>query len=475
MAFAASQGERWLVPVLALTALAAVAVHAPGHLSLDSSLQVYEARTGQSASWAPPFMSALLRWLGDGGPRATTLFVALCALATYGGFALALASAPRHAPPAPTDAGWPRWLRGAAATVVVLNPIVFLYVGIVWKDVLFAALLSLSMGLMVFAASRGRPWLFLLAGLLLVPTPMVRQHGVLLAPLLVLPCLWGLRGAMAASNRVQQLAPVFAAALLYVLAYAGLQAAVHRTIAGSGAKSTSVGITAIQQYDITGMLAAGADTTGLPRNLQRPVFLAAVRRAYSPERLDGVMADPRVVPNFNSLRPGELQAAWWRMVRTDPAGYLAVKADQYAWLLGLHRLDRCLPVHVGIEGQQEYLAAAGFATRRDGRDNALLSLSMASRHLALYRHWFYVVLFTACVVAAWRLRRRFDRDEAGAVLASIAAIAVLYASFGPTVLACDFRYLYPGIVMVSVLALFLLSRRWPAAPAPTPPSGSATP
>ena len=474
MALPAAQGGRWLVAVVALAALAAVAVHAPGHLSLDSSLQVYEARTGQSASWAPPFMSALLRWFGDGSPRATTLFVVLCALATYGGFALALASAPRDATPA-AGAGRARWLRGAAATVVVLNPIVFLYVGIVWKDVLFAALLSLSMGLMVFAASRGRPWVFLLAGLLLVPTPMVRQHGVLLAPLLVLPCLWGLRGATTATARVPRLAPVIAAALLYILAYAGLQAAVHRTIAGSGAKSTSVGITAIQQYDITGMLAAGADTTGLPRSLQRPVFLAAVRRAYSPERLDGVLNDPRVVPNFHALRPGELQAAWWRMVRTDPAGYLAVKADQYAWLLGLHRLDRCLPVHVGIEGQQDYLAAAGFATRRDGRDNALLSLSMASRHLALYRHWFYVVLFAACVVAAWRLRRRFNRDEAAAVLASVAAIAVLYASFGPTVLACDFRYLYPGIVMVSVLALFLLSRRWPAGPAPTPPSGSATP
>lgn len=43
-----------------------LALHAPGHVSMDSSVQLYEAFTGQSISFNPPFMSALLRWLGGG-------------------------------------------------------------------------------------------------------------------------------------------------------------------------------------------------------------------------------------------------------------------------------------------------------------------------------------------------------------------------------------------------------------------------
>ena len=133
--------------------VAAVLVHAPGHLSMDSSLQVYEAQTGRSVSWAPPFMSALLRWFG-GGPEATTVFVALCATFTYGGFVLALRAAQRIANgPMPWS-----WLRTAAAGVLLLNPIVFLHVGIIWKDVLFASQLALALGLMCSAASHAGAW-----------------------------------------------------------------------------------------------------------------------------------------------------------------------------------------------------------------------------------------------------------------------------------------------------------------------------
>ena len=49
-----------------LLAAAAIAVHAPGQVSMDTSVQLHEASIGRSISWNPPFMSALLRWLGGG-------------------------------------------------------------------------------------------------------------------------------------------------------------------------------------------------------------------------------------------------------------------------------------------------------------------------------------------------------------------------------------------------------------------------
>lgn len=56
---------RWLLLALALLlAIAALALHLPGEVSFDSSVQLLEAQTGVSRSWNPPFMSALLQLFG---------------------------------------------------------------------------------------------------------------------------------------------------------------------------------------------------------------------------------------------------------------------------------------------------------------------------------------------------------------------------------------------------------------------------
>lgn len=445
----------WLWWLLGALCIGSIAMHVPGALSMDSSLQVHEARTGTSVSWAPPFMSALLRWLGKGSPVATAWFVVLCASTTYASYALACWQLRRY--PAERFHGW---LRIACALVLVLNPLIFLHVGIVWKDVLFASLLALAAAMMLHASSGAarHAWIFhVLAIMLLLPTPLIRQHGALLAPLLILGCLYGLTSGTAGWHGWRRGLGIGLLALGCVAGYRGIGALVDDTIRASGDKSTSVGIAAIQKYDITGMLAAGADPSTLPGPLRAPAFLETTKRSYSADRLDMVLADPVVARGFESVRPKDIQSAWLGLVRQSPLGYARVKAEQYAWLIGLRRLDRCLPIHLGVEGERVYLEGAGFRLGQDRRDAVLFQLSMWTRHLALYRHWFYMVLLVACAVVAWRIRRRLNTVDRVAVASVVASGAVLYASFLPTVLACDFRYLYPGLVLVSVLTLYLLS------------------
>ena len=436
--------------------VAAVLVHAPGHLSMDSSLQVYEAQTGRSVSWAPPFMSALLRWFG-GGPEATTVFVALCATFTYGGFVLALRAAQRIAiGPMPWS-----WLRTAAAGVLLLNPIVFLHVGIIWKDVLFASQLALALGLMCSAASHAgatRAIRFAFALLVLLPSPLVRQHGVLLAPILALPCMYGIATAGVHASAMRRAAVLVVTAAVSLGMYIGIDAAVKHTIEATDGKSTSVGVVGIARYDMTGMIAAGMPLDALPAPMREPAFVKAARRTYTPDRIDFVLADPVVVAGYMRIDETTTIKAWLQAIRSEPVRYAGVKGEQYAWLLGFHRLDRCLPIHLGIEGMRGYLVASGFSMRKDKRDEALFGLSMFTRHLALYRHWFYVVVLLACAGVAFGWRRRMAGIERAVLASTVAAAVVLYASFFPTVLACDFRYLYPGIVMVSLLALYLLAR-----------------
>lgn len=440
---------------LALATLAVVG-HFPGHVSMDSSEQLFEAATGRSVSWSPPFMSAFLRILG-GGTQATAGFVLVSVALTYGGMALAvLAGRPGR------GTGGRRWLQRACIVLLFLNPLVFLHVGIVWKDVLLAALLAGSSGLLLWAAAHAGHvrQSFALAGLiLLVPLLLVRQQGVVLAPPLALAGAFLLAGPGGVGYDRRRWLLAFAVLVAFAAACLVASVGVRSLIGNASDKSTSVGFAAIQRYDLTGMLATGQTAApGLPSVLSSPSFRRAVARAYSADRLDIVLSDPAVVEAFGKLDSAAVSAAFMGQVRAHPLDYMTVKAGQLAWLLGLERLDRCLPVHVGVEGNADYLRTVGMPQGIDRHDQALFQLSLWSRQLVLHRHWFYVlVLLASC---GWLASRTIGaRAPAGAPVAWALAAGLLafYGAYAVTTIACDFRYLYPGLVGSSVLAAYLLA------------------
>ena len=446
-----------LLALMFCVALLAAALQVPGHVSMDTSMQLYEAHTGSSVSWSPPFMSAALRWMG-GGTQATTLFVLACVAMTYGGMALAF---PGVAVAETTSRG--RRVVGALLLVLaILNPMIFLYVGIVWKDVLFASLFATAAGLLLHAtayagSARGR-WLYFIAGLILVPMLLVRQQGVVLAPPLFLACLLGVAGAWQGWFARRWWLRFFLVLLVYGAAYWQLERASQLTIADADGRTGASGYTFIRKYDITGLVASGAARgVALPGRLSSDEFQAGVLRAYGDDRIDHVMNDPAVIAGFRGVDPTEISTVWSTLVAARPDAYVSMKARQYAWLLGLHRLDHCLPIHLGVEGKLDYLAAVGVPPRMDERDRLLFGISLQARHLATHRHWFYLLLLFAA--AAWLVARRksFSSAERQAVSALIAGLTLFYASFMVAGLACDFRYLYPGLIGVTVLFVFLVA------------------
>ena len=108
-------------------AMVAIALHSPGQMSMDTSMQLYEAHIGKSVSWNPPFMSALMKWLG-GGEVATAFIVLICSSLTYLSLGFVTASILRNR----TILGYPRieaW-RIVLCALLLLNPVLFIYVGI---------------------------------------------------------------------------------------------------------------------------------------------------------------------------------------------------------------------------------------------------------------------------------------------------------------------------------------------------------
>src|SRR5438477_8443312 len=159
--------------IVATAFVVCVAVNWPGHLSYDSVIQLMEGRSAAYSGWHPPVMSWLLG-LFDAILPGTALFVVFDALLFFGSlFALAWLNPIRN------------WAAAGIAALIVANPLVVLYEGIVWKDVLFADATIAGFAALAFAAARWRNAClrFTLIGasvVLLSLAAMARQNGVVL-------------------------------------------------------------------------------------------------------------------------------------------------------------------------------------------------------------------------------------------------------------------------------------------------------
>src|SRR4029453_527981 len=131
------------VAFVALSLCALMALHAPGHMSYDSLVQLDEGFTRKYYSWNPPGFSLFLGQsyaLFGGTAGALLISQALLLVATY-----RLAAAP-SAPVA---------LRLCAFVSVLAVPIVIIYAGILWKDVFFAHLALMGFAVLQRAPAGG--------------------------------------------------------------------------------------------------------------------------------------------------------------------------------------------------------------------------------------------------------------------------------------------------------------------------------
>lgn len=427
-----------------------LALHAPGHVSMDSSVQLYEAFTGQSISFNPPFMSALLRWLG-GGSVATALLVLINTGMLYGSFALVAVLLAHWR----TQLGLgplPVW-RALLAVLVVLNPLVFLYAGIVWKDVLLASLLTAGSALAV-AACFG-PWprrvLCVVVALVLLSAALItRQQGVFMAPMIVLALIVALWPAQRRHGLYLSIAII----AVFAVTVNVLQRQVDIAIKPPMADATSVGLRSLMTFDMAGIVSHSkrpAEEYALATSAEQ---LSAIRAVYTPERVDTLSHTPFIQTWTGQLSTPQLQSAWWAMLKQDPQAYLAHRFASFAKLMGLAGIDGTLPIHIGVEGNTAYLEQVGMQPGRTQRTQLIYDLARSFFDTPLYRHTFWLAMLGVVVVggAFAGLPRRL------ALVAALIATATLmmYASYLPTAIAADFRYLFAAIPLVMLLALLLL-------------------
>ena len=127
-------------------------LNGPGHLSVDSLIQLHESRSGVIESYNPVFATVLFGVLDAlGGPR---LLVVSSSLMLLAGLMALLPGAQR-----------PRFAGVPILALFLAGPILLIYPAIVWKDVWFAHFALL--GFAVIALRRHLPWAVVEAGSLL--------------------------------------------------------------------------------------------------------------------------------------------------------------------------------------------------------------------------------------------------------------------------------------------------------------------
>jgi len=162
---------RVTLAVLILGFAAVVAVNWPGHLSFDSIVQLSDGRSGRYHTWHPPIMAWMLG-VGDRLLRGAGLFMAFDASILFASLA-ALTIGRRRV----------SWAGPIVALGVILSPLVLIYQGIVWKDVLYAnasvaGFVALYLSDVAARTKRSRAVLFVIAFAALALAALARQNGV---------------------------------------------------------------------------------------------------------------------------------------------------------------------------------------------------------------------------------------------------------------------------------------------------------
>lgn len=406
-----------------------VALNWPGHLSVDSVLALQEGRFGVRNTWNPAIYSWLLG-LADRITPGAAAVVALSGSMVFGAWAALPALRPRAS-----------WLAPLLAAGAILLPQVLIYPAIIWKDVLFAGagiagFVAVALGLRTGRLGWG--WLAL-AALLFAAAGLFRQNGLVLAPAAAAAIAWV---AWRGGGRLRALG--LAAAWLVGVALLTLVLSATARPQGPGAPDNagSRGVRLLQTYDLA---AAAVLQPGRPLpNIDAVApdvddyINRHAARLYAPERIDVMNADPWISENLRRVRREAIQADWLDLVTQDPLLYLRARMMAFRQVAATPVIDRCLPIHLGVDGPAPALEALGMSPRRSHDDMRLYNYTTWFLDTPAMSHLPYAAI--ALAVGTWLLIRRDPADLA--IAAMMAGALAFAASFFVISIACDYRYLY---------------------------------
>jgi hypothetical protein len=387
----------------------------PGYSTIDARYVYADAQAWRFGDWQSPAMAVLWRLIDPIAPGALSMFLLTATLYWLGFGTLALIAARRLV-----------WL-GLATVFVALTPPAFFFVGMIWRDVLFAVVWLVAAVLAFAVAERGarlrRP-VQALALLLIAFGVLLRPNALLAAPLIAAYAVWP------TCFGVKRAALVFLPALalcyaLVPLVYYGLLDAKRQNPLHS-----------IMVFDLGGISHfAGENQFPVAWSAEQTALLTS--KCYDPVRWDSywhVEPCPFVMRRLE--QPGDrlfgtprLVSAWWQAISAHPLAYLSHRAT-FMWQF-LARSNLGLPVWDWLDPASSYGHRPYFTP--------LVALHDRLQPTILFRLGLWLMLALAVAASSFPVRG----IPAGAFAVAVSTSAIVYVlSFAAFGVAADFRYAY---------------------------------
>jgi len=424
--------------ILALAAAGfalAVLVFFPGYLTNDATYVYQYMQEWRFGDWQSPLMS-MLWWVIDPiSPGPGSMFL-LVAFSYWLGFALAgLALARRSV-----------WL-GVVVPLLALVPPAFMMLGMIWRDILFAAAWLLPAAIVLVMADRGfaaRVTAALAAFVLIGFGVLLRPTAFVAAPLLIGYALWPQRFEL--KRMTILFLPALAAGFLLIHA-------VYYVILDVKRENP---LHSVFVFDLGGITHfSGENQFPVTWSAEESALLTS--RCYNPDRWDAYWTlEPCRFVMARLERPDDvifgtprLTDAWKQAVTTQPLAYLRHRLT-YFW--------RFLADPDTLTYELYKINDPALTPLADNtRFKAVIALHDLLKPTVLFRPGFWLILAGMIVIAAMPARRR----PAGAFAIAVAGSATIYVlTFLPFGVAADFRYGYWCVpaCLVAAAALFAAYR-----------------
>lgn len=407
----------------------------PGVMTLDARYVYSDIAKNYLGDWQSPVMTVLWAAIDPIAPGSASMFLLIVTL-YWLAFALIGAKIARHS-----------WL-GLALPIFALTPPAFVLVGIIWRDVLFAALWLLAAAL-VFDVDR-RKFMArqaqVLALLLVALGVLLRPNAIPAAPLLAVYILWPERWSLKR------------AALFYVPAFIGFVSLVPAVYYGLLGATRQYPLHALLVFDLGGI-------TYFSKENQFPVSWTPnearllTERCYQPDKWDGYWyLEPckfvmgRLEGETKIFGTPALADSWRRAVMQHPIAYLQHRAAFMKKFLGgtnlvmwTHDIEN--PTRIVFADRPAFMW--------------LLEMQEMLQPTLLFKQATWLVLCVAIAGIGWRKR---DRPEGAFFLGVCGSGAIYVVSYFFVGVASDFRYSYWAVLaaltgVAVLLAGYMHARR----------------
>ena len=391
----------------------------PGIMTYDAKFVYEDIAKGVLGDWQSPVMTVLWGVIDPVAPGAASMFL-LIATTYWLGFGLLALALVRRA----------SWLAVLLPLLALLPP-AFVFVGVIWRDVLFATTWLLAASVAFTAAERGarlRVPAQALALALCAFGVLLRPNALIAAPVLIAYIAWPMQMSLKRT------------AILFVPAMAGLFALVQVVYYGALGATRQHPLQAIMVFDLGG-ISHFAKQNQFPVSWSEPESALLLNGCYQPtqwdiywrlEPCDFVMR--KIEREERLFGTAAITDAWARAILRHPVSYLRHRAA-FMWNF------------LSGDNLTMWIADVERPTANVFPDRpafvALVSLHDRLKPTPLFRAGTWLLV---CIVVCGLAWRRRETPQGAFALGTCGSAAVYVLSFLAVGVASDFRYAYWAVL-----------------------------